>query len=88
MAVLEPGGSSWTQILDAVRLGPADDAAAVTATQLREVVDRLIAAGQWRPGDPDIMIVADAGYDVCRLGWMLRDLPIEMVGRLRSDRVM
>jgi uncharacterized protein (DUF849 family) len=29
--------------LDAVRLGPADDAAAVTATQLRDVVDRLIA---------------------------------------------
>ncbi|MFE3278461.1 NF041680 family putative transposase [Nocardia sp. NPDC059239] len=88
VAVLEPGGSSWTQILDAVRLGPKDDAAAVTATQLREVLERLIAAGQWRPGDPDIMIVADAGYDLCRLGWMLRDLPVEMVGRLRSDRVM
>ncbi|MFE3059516.1 transposase [Nocardia sp. NPDC059239] len=88
VAVLEPGGSSWTQILDAVRLGPEDDAAAVTTTQLREVVERLITAGQWRPADPDIMIVADAGYDVCRLGWVLRDLPVEMVGRLRSDRVM
>ncbi|MFF3341321.1 transposase [Streptomyces flavidovirens] len=42
-----PGGRSWTQILDAVRLGPADDATAVTATQLRNVVQRLIAAGQW-----------------------------------------
>ncbi|MFD6356642.1 NF041680 family putative transposase [Nocardia tengchongensis] len=88
VAVLEPGSSSWTQILDVVRLGPEDDATALTAAQLRAVVDRLIAGGQWREGDPEIVIVADAGYDVCRLGWMLADLPIEMVGRLRSDRVM
>jgi hypothetical protein len=31
VAVLEMGATSWTQILDAVRLGPADDATAVTA---------------------------------------------------------
>ena len=42
VAVLEPGRSSWTQLLDAVRLGPADDATGVTATQLRDVVQRLI----------------------------------------------
>lgn len=35
VAVLEPGATSWTAILDAVRLGPADDATAVTAAQLR-----------------------------------------------------
>lgn len=34
------------------------------------------------------MIVSDAGYDVTRLAWVLRDLPVEMVGRVRSDRVM
>ncbi|WP_238845645.1 NF041680 family putative transposase [Nocardia terpenica] len=88
VAVLEPGASSWTQVLDAVRLGPEGDATVVTATQLRAVVRRLIAAGQWSDGDPDILIVADAGYDVCRLGWVLADLPVELVGRLRSDRVM
>lgn len=27
-------------------------------------------------------------YDVTRLAWVLRDLPVEMVGRVRSDRVM
>ena len=43
---------SWTAVLDAVRLGPADDATAVTAAQLRDVVDRLITAGHWQPGDP------------------------------------
>jgi hypothetical protein len=60
----------------------------LTTAQLRGVVERLIAAGQWTPGDPDITIVADAVYDVTRLAWMLRDLPVELVGRIRSDRVM
>ena len=51
-------------------------------------IDRLITAGQWQPGDPDIVIVADAGYDVTRLAYVLADLPVELVGRLRSDRVL
>ncbi|WP_259294618.1 transposase [Streptomyces canus] len=38
--------------------------------------------------DPHIVIVSDAGYDVTRLAWVLRDLPVELVGRVRSDRVM
>ena len=60
----------------------------MTAAQVRSVVDRLIAAGQWRPGDPDILIVFDAGYDVTRLAWPLSGLPVELAGRLRSDRVL
>ncbi|MDL4817276.1 hypothetical protein [Actinomadura opuntiae] len=48
--------TSWTQILDAVRPGPADGATAVTAAQLRDVVERLVAAGQWAPGEPDVTI--------------------------------
>ncbi|MFG2677217.1 transposase [Streptomyces sp. NPDC048445] len=85
---LEPGATSWTATLDAVRLGPVDDATAVTAAQLRGVVERLITAGQWPKGDPHIVIVSDAGYDVTRLASVLRDLPVELVGRVRSDRVM
>jgi hypothetical protein len=27
------------------------------------------------------VIVSDAGYDVTRLAWVLRDLPAELVGR-------
>lgn len=78
VAVLETGATSWTAILDAVRLGPADDVTAVTADQLREVVERLIAAGQWQIGDPDIVIGSDAGYDVTRLARVLRDLAVEL----------
>jgi hypothetical protein len=88
VAALETGRTSWTALLDAVRLGPADDATAVTATQLRDVVDRLITAGHWKPGDPNIVIVADTGYDITRLAHVLADLPVELVGRLRSDRVL
>jgi hypothetical protein len=88
VAALEPGRTSWTLPLDAVRLGPADDATAVTAAQIREVVDRIIAAGHWRDGDPDILVVFDAGYDLTRLAWLLAGLPVGVLGRLRSDRVL
>lgn len=88
VGALETGRTSWTAVLDAVRLGPTGDATAVTATQLREVVGRIIDAGHWHQGDPSILIVADAGYDVTRLAFVLADLPIEIVGRIRSDRVM
>jgi hypothetical protein len=83
VAALEPGRTSWTALLDAVRLGPGDDATTVTATQLREVIHRLQHAGQHKPGDADILIVFDAGYDVTRLAFLLADLPVELLGRLR-----
>ncbi|MQY40148.1 hypothetical protein SRB17_81780 [Streptomyces sp. RB17] len=88
VAALETGRTSWTAVLDVIRLGPADDATAVTATQIRGVFTRLVRAGQWRPGDADILIVMDSGYDVTRLAYVPADLPVELVGRLRSDRVM
>ena len=55
IAALEPGRTSWTAVLDAVRLGPDDDETEVTAAQVREVVDpadrgRALARG--RPGHP------------------------------------
>ena len=88
VAALERGRTSWTAVLDAVRLGPDDDETEVTAAQVRDVVARLIQAGHWRDGDPGILVVFDAGYDVTRLAWLLADLPVELLGRLRSDRVM
>jgi hypothetical protein len=88
IAALEPGRTSWTAVLDAVRLGPGDDETAVTAAQVRDVVTRLISAGHWCEGDPAILVVFDAGYDVTRLSFLLSDLPVELLGRLRSDRVM
>ncbi len=88
VAALGPGRTSWTLPLDAVRLGPDDDPTEVTAGQLRDVVARLADAGHWSDGDPGIIAVFDSGYDLTRLAWLLRDLPVEVLGRLRSDRVM
>ena len=88
VAALGPGATSWTTPLDAVRLGPDDDDTEVTAAQLREVTGRLAAAGAWREGDPDIIVVLDAGYDVTRLAWLLADLPLVLCARLRSNRAV
>ncbi|WP_235190808.1 transposase [Amycolatopsis rifamycinica] len=49
---------------------------------------RLVAAGHWQPGDPQILLVADAGYDGPRLAHVLADLPITVLVRMRSDRVL
>ncbi len=86
--MLESDRTSWTAVLDAVRLQPGADVAAVTTIQLREAVERLVAAGQWREGDPEILVVLDAGYDAPRIAHLLGDLPVQILGRLRSDRVM
>jgi hypothetical protein len=88
VAALETGRTSWTALLDAVRLQPGADVAVVTTAQIREVVERLIAAGQWQLGDPEILVVLDAGYDAPRIAHLLGDLPVEILGRMRSDRVL
>ena len=88
VAALETGRTSWTAPLDAVRLEPGADLAAVTSGQLREVVERLITAGQWHDGDPEILMVLDAGYDAPRIAYLLADLPVQILGRMRSDRVL
>jgi hypothetical protein len=74
VAALELGRTSWTAVLDAVRLGRDDDVAEVTAVQVRAVVQRLITAGQWHLGDPDVLVVFDGGYDLARLAFLLADM--------------
>jgi hypothetical protein len=41
VAALETGRSSWTAVLDVVRIAPVEDATTVTAVQVRAVIDRL-----------------------------------------------
>lgn len=87
VAALESGPCSWTALLDVVRLHPTDDTTEITATQLRRVLNTLTTAGHHRVGDPDVLVVMDAGYDVVRLAWLLGDLPVTVIARLRSDRI-
>ena len=76
IAARKPGRTSWTALLDVRRLHPGDDVTSVTAAPLRALIARLIAAGQHRPGDPDVLVVLDAGYDVACLAVLLADLPV------------
>lgn len=87
VAALESGRTSWCQILDALRLGPADDVAEATAAQVRRVVADLIEMGRWKPGDRDILVVFDAGRRSAH-GDLLAGLPVEVLGGMRTDRVM
>jgi hypothetical protein len=52
------------------------------------VIERIIAAGHWHDGDPDILVIFDAGYEPARLAWLLGDLPVQVLGRLGSNRVL
>jgi hypothetical protein len=87
IAALESGRSSWTAPVDLLRLGPDDDLTEITAAQVRDLIGRLIEAGRYSPGDPPVLIVLDSGYDLPRLSWLLSDLPVQMLGRIRSNRV-
>ncbi|MFC5878789.1 transposase [Streptomyces virginiae] len=69
--------------LAGARRGPG-----ITAGQVREVIECLIGAGQWQDGVLDVQVVPEDGYDAPRIAHLLADLPIEVLGRLRSNRVM
>src|SRR5438034_5983594 len=86
IAALEPGRTSWTAVLDAVRLGPGDDEAEITAGQVRGVITGLIEAGHWRGGAPPILVIFDAGCDPTRSAWGLAALPLEIHGPAPTDR--
>jgi hypothetical protein len=88
VAALEPGRTSWTAMLDVTRVRPTDDHTDLAATQLRTVIEALITAGHWHEGDPEIWIIGDSGYDGPRLAFLLADLPVQVLVRLRSDRVL
>lgn len=87
IAAVEPGRTSWTRILDVRRLGPADSDTEVAARQLSRVLQGIIAAGHWCDGDPKILVLFDAGYNIPRLAWLLSAFPVEVIGRLKSSRV-
>jgi hypothetical protein len=85
-AGLEWGASSWTALLDAVRIGPQDDATLVTVAQIATVVARLAVAGVLS-GRPAPVFVFDSGYDLTRITHLAATHGVQVLGRVRSDRV-
>jgi len=86
VAGLEWGASSWTALLDAVRIGPRDDVTVVSVTQIGAVVARLAAAGTLA-GRPAPVFVFDAGYDLTRITYLAAGHGVQVLGRVRGDRV-
>ncbi|AJT70040.2 hypothetical protein T261_8447 [Streptomyces lydicus] len=88
VAAPEAGRTSSAAVLDAVRLEPGADVAAVTTHQIRDVVERSSprASGSratrtsWSCWTPDTTHA--------RIAHLLAGPPVEILGRLRSDRVM
>lgn len=74
--------------MDAVGVGSDDDLAEATAAQVRRVVTDLIDGGRWEDGDLGILVVFDAGYDAPRMARLLDGLPVEVLGRMRSDQAI
>src|SRR6266516_6291032 len=90
-----PGGRRacrWPLVVDVAvgcgAAGPRRRPHRRDAAQIRALVARLTQAGQWRPDDPPILFVVDAGYDVVRLSWLLGEIPVRLLGRVRADRVV
>ena len=86
VAALEPGRTSWTRLLDTVRLGPDDDLAAATAAQVRGVIERYRrrALARRRPGHPGDLRAGSAGP----AGLATGGPPVQVLGRLGTNRVL
>ena len=72
---------SWTAPMDARRIPPKADAVEVTATQVRDLVNRL-GESECPP-----LFCFDAGYDAIALTDTLSDVAADIVVRIRDDRV-
>ncbi len=72
---------SWTAPLDACRITPTTNATTATIEQVRGLVDLL-------PGNAEVpLFVFDAGYDAIALGQELSSDRVQVLTRIRSDRV-
>jgi hypothetical protein len=87
-AGLEWGATSWTALLDAVRIGPDQDATQVTVAQMARVVARLAATGSLA-GRPAPVFAFDSGYDLTRISHLAAQQgpAVQVLGRVRADRV-
>jgi len=72
---------SWTAPLDVVRIPPSADATDATITQVK----RLVGLLQEERRIP--LFVFDAGYDPIAIGYGLNDISVQVLVRIREDRV-
>ena len=72
---------SWTAPVDVRRITPKQDATTGTTDQIRRLVDLL-------PSDREVpLFVFDAGYDPIAIAHGLDDIRVQLLTRIRDDRV-
>ena len=81
------GSSSWVDAIEARRLRPGKDHADVTVAQVTDLLADLAATGKRRPGDPPPLMLLDAGYPATGISHALVGQDVQVLVRLRSDRV-
>ncbi len=81
------GCSSWVDAIEARRLRPGQDHADVTVAQVSNPLADLAATGKRRPGDPPPLMLLDAGYPATDISHALAGQDVQVLVRLRSDRV-
>lgn len=81
------GSSSWVDAIEARRLRPGEDHAAATVAQVTDLLADLAATGKRRPGDPPPLVLFDAGYPATGISHALAGQDVQVLVRLRSDRV-
>jgi len=73
--------------IEARRLRPGEDHVDATVAQVTDLLGDLAATGRRRPADPPPLVMLDAGYPATDLSHALAGLPVQLLVRLRSDRV-
>ncbi|MFD9286710.1 transposase, partial [Streptomyces mirabilis] len=81
------GATSWVEPIAAQRLRPTEQATEIALGQIRTLLTDLRSTGRWSPGDPAPLILLDAGYQGSELAAELDPLPVQILVRLRSDRI-
>ena len=81
------GASSWVDAVGARRLRPGEDHADATVARISDLLAGLAATGKWKPGDPPPLVMLDAGYPATDICHALAGQPVQVLARLRGDRV-
>jgi hypothetical protein len=81
------GSSSWVDAIEARRLRPGEDHVDVTVRQVSDLLADLAATGKRKPGDPPPLVLLDAGYPATGISHALAGQDVQVLVRLRSDRV-
>jgi hypothetical protein len=81
------GSSSWVDPIEARRIRPHEDHADVTVEQITRLLADLRDAGRLGDHQPPPLVMLDAGNPSTQISLALADQPVQVLVRLRSNRV-